>query len=517
MMLVLVLAAGLLAKQILCARIAVVDATQYYLPLAWAQMEGCPVDAQHPGIPPLYPIAVGELAKIVRRADDPAEVAGRLLSAGAALGLVVCVYFLAREFGNRRVALTAAGLTAVSRQITHVGAAVGPDMTYALLLAVFCLLLLRLARHWRWYLPVAMGVMAGLAALVRSEGMFLIPLAVLAALVLPWRPAARRLVRRAGVAGLTLLVVATIWWPRVAYVHSETGLYALDVRMYTLGPWKQDVDDRHTTPRSYVAAAPPERQKHHDLAYRAEETFENLLRVVGYVTWPLIIAYLVAGRRLFAVGRRQWLLLGVLVVELGIVAQVSLPKRYVTLVAGPAQVWGGLGAVALMERLRRWRPRLVTVGRELAGLALMLGGLSCLSLFSTSQGTRHSEMRALGTVARQRYGAGQVILSPRAEPIYYARGFRIKAPYPETPEQMGGQAKLRRLCREYDVDLIVTERDDPWNRWLGEQIAADALPGGAVVHAAEYDGSVSYLIDARALFDDVSDGQGGGARAEGQP
>ena len=81
----LVVAAGLLAKQITWSKIPTRDACGFYLPLAKAFAAGHSDAAQHPMVPPLYPLSMGLLARAVGFADDPAELAAQIISAVSVL------------------------------------------------------------------------------------------------------------------------------------------------------------------------------------------------------------------------------------------------------------------------------------------------------------------------------------------------------------------------------------------------------------------------------------------------
>jgi len=284
MSLVVLLAAGLLAKQIAGAKIATRDATAFYLPLADAAAEGDYAEAQHPIIPPVYPMLVGLTARLCWWADRPTELVGRLGSAVAVLGLTVCVFFLGRSAAHPRVGLVAAALTATNPRIIRLGAAVGPAMLYALLLAVTALLLTGYRPRGRLITAGGIGLLAALAALTRSEGIFLIPLALAVMLIVHLagpRP------RRLG-AGLLLAtaVMAGVLWPRAAYLHRKTGYPVLDARMLRVLPLPGRPDDPALwRPPIQVNVVPRPAPTQRDFAGRLEEAKEGLLDVLSRPSW----------------------------------------------------------------------------------------------------------------------------------------------------------------------------------------------------------------------------------------
>ena len=512
---VLVLAAGLLGRQLATASIASRDATGYYLPLAEAAAAGRWDRATHPAIPPLYPLATGVLSRALGRADDPQELAGRLISAVCALGLVAVVFRLGLAFGNRRVAAAAGLFAAGNLGITHFGAAVGPDVPYALGLAAFCLLAVGWQRDPRWPWAGGLGTLAAVAAMVRSEGVFLVPLAAGVVLLAPRPRGLAAWLRRGGCAVLLLAVAGAICWPRMAQMHAETGSYALDVRLVRFGrPDARPIDPARLAPPRQVGSIAPAPTIHpRPIGERAQEAFESITLIVGYVTCPLIVVWLAAGRGLLPGRKGHWLMLGVLACELAVLAVVGLGKRYVTIVAGPAQVWGALGAVTLAARLaprlRGRRGPALTPRREMLGLGLLAVALACLSLFSRAEGTRHRELRELGQAALKQFGPGQVLLAQSPEAPYYARGYIVRAaeldddaPRPPAP---AARAELLDVCRRFGVRLIVARAGRPGNAWLAGLIDRGRLPRASVAATARDGKAVAYLIDARKLFAEPTD------------
>jgi len=500
--LILLAALALLAKQMAFARVATADATGFYLPLARAFAAGEGDKAQSITIPPLYPTAVGLASRAFAWADDPCEQAGRAVSAAAAMALVALVYALGAELGSRRVGLVAAALTATNRAVIRIGAAVGPDMLYAALLAGLALLVVKYRARVRLAPAGAIGAVAALATLVRGEGFLLVGFACVATASAPMAAVPRRWGRRVLGVGLMLAVAAVIWLPRLDYMKRKTGWAVLDIRLANvLGRDQVGPDPRAgLMPMQLATEAVPAPKPAKSPGARVGEAVESLADVIGYASWALIVFWLVAGRRYLAKRPGRVLLAGMLAVELGVLATVVLGKRYVTIVTGPAQVWAALGAVALGECLRRRaasdQAATTTSRRLLAGLGVLLVVSAGVSLFSTNHGTRHAERRDLGRLARQRFGPDRIILTQGPQLPYYADARFIIA----TDPQMDAAA-LGALCRTHDVDLIELGTKDPSSQWLLERVTSSQLPAGALVAEQTSGKYTTYLIDARKLFE----------------
>ena len=487
------------------ARIATADATGYYLPLARAFAAGDGDEAQNIIIPPLYPMVVGFCSPAFAWADDPCEQAGRAVSAIAALALVVLVYALGAELGSRRVGLVAAALTATNRAVIRIGVAVGPDMFYAALLAGLALLVLKYRARARPALAGAIGAAAALAALVRSEGLLLVGFAGVAIALAPMAGARRRWGRRMLGVALMLAAAAVVWLPRLDYMKRKTGWAVLDIRLVNTLDRGRFEQDPHVwlMPRQVYTGTAHALKPAKPPGARVGEAVESLADVIGYASWPLIVFWLVAGRRHLAKRPGRVVLAAMLVMELGVLATVVLGKRYVTIVTGPAQVWAALGAVALGECLRRRaagaQAAAAVSRRLLAGLGVLLVVSAGVSLFSTNHGSRHTERRDLGRLARERLGRGRIILAQGPQLPYYADARFIIA----TDSRHGGEmdaVALGALCRTHDADLIELGTKSPSSRWLLEQITSARLPAGALVAERSGGEYTTYLIDARKLF-----------------
>jgi 4-amino-4-deoxy-L-arabinose transferase-like glycosyltransferase len=154
--------------------------------------------AEHP---PLYPIVLAGLAKLGGTSPDAQRLAGSAFGAGTIATLGV----LGRRLAGRRAGLMAAGLAAVYPVLVAADGALMSESLFGLLVALSLLAAYRLLETPSVGRAVALGVIAGLAALTRAEALLLLPLVLVPVLR---RPAG---LRAALVAILALAAVLTPW------------------------------------------------------------------------------------------------------------------------------------------------------------------------------------------------------------------------------------------------------------------------------------------------------------------
>ena len=674
--LVLLATVALLAKQIALARVPSDDAAGFYLPLARAAAEGEAAAGTSPTIPPLYPLAVGILGRALPEGEsDRYVLAGRLLSAAAALGLVACVYALGAATAGRRAAVAAAVLGGTNPWVARFGASVGPDMLYALAVTGAVLALVRYRARPRAAGALWIALLVGVAPLVRSEGLILLPLAAAGMLIRRPRPRARVAAHLA----LAACVIAAVWLPRLIDVRRHTGYAVLDIRLLRLLPdrgpgpaecsfrdvrliqppgppgdasaapaehavrfqadrlgkyaagqvdrgeafvedggrtlrlrgslWRQvplatriepgtvlefdfraaregdvqgvglDADDYLSPAATFRLAgsqrwglsdfadydtpgrwkryripvgrydigerdriffvndadlsarlaphrrwwqtltqvnAPERLAEPRPLAGRLQEAGESLIGVFGPATCVLALAWLCLRRRPGGPGGTQLLLAAMIAAELLAVARVKMDRRYVLAVTGLAQVFGGLGAVALAEAARRSAGRIGALGRslkvQLAGLALLGGAMAAMSLLGSNVDTRHAELRPIAIEALRTYGPGRVFVATSPRVAYYARGLYAAPPEPAPGNAGLSRRELELFCRETGAELIVLTRESgedagrPWSAWLDAEVAAGRAP---VAATARDDGETAYLIEVGELFGGPAPGASG--------
>jgi len=507
----LLVAAGLLAKQVVSARIATKDACGFYLPLAGEVQRGNRGSWQHPMIPPAYPLCTGLLARLVDSGDQPLELSGRLISAASVLVIVVLVYLIAASLFGRRVAVAAAALTAVNRWMIYFGASVGPDMMYGALAAGAVLCLVRYAQKPSAAWALGAAAASGAAALTRAEGVLLPVICVSTILVVGAFSKKRRTVRCVVHAGLLVAVVAVIFSPRLAYMHKRTGYYVLDVRAlqvlhgrgYKPDPtwWHMPIE----AGRIELGKAPAGKT----LAARLQEAGETLLMVIGPATWFFAGAWFFGKKNIPRRSTGQAIIATVIIAQVAVTAPIKMDRRYVAAVAGLAQIWGGLGLVVLAERMRGasgWAGRFGrSIRRQMVGLGLIMAAMACWSLLGSNAGLRHPQLRFLAKRIIRVAGEGRTVLADSPQVPYYAHGRYVVVAVRDSRTGTLEIGRILQICRDHEVDFIVAETGETWCRSLIEQ----AMPGGPAAESvvvqyrsdkkAKGRGKTSYLIDARRL------------------
>lgn len=511
---VLLIAAALVGKQICLARIVTRDAAGYYLPLAKAMAADGWGAAQHPTIPPLLPILAGWASRATGWADDPQELAGRLVSGVSFLCTVAGVYLVGCVVGGRRVGLTAAALTGCHPRLARLGAAVGPEMLYAAWLTFLVWLLLRYRREPTAGGALCVGGAAAMVALARSEGLFLCLLGLGIAVAVSLRRIRTLKLRAPGHVLILVAVVGAIWWPRLRAVHRLTGYYVLDARVMhlpgmadrTKAEWFRAPCQVLTEADRRRAPSPPAARPWRKTV---AEAWNNTVTGLGPVGMILAAVWFLPIGRMRVSRAEQLLPAAFVFLQVALILPVQYEARYLGPIAGLVQVWAGLGAVAFAERLREGKGAILRWGEsipmQLAVLAVVAVALACVSVFGTNQGTRHRELRTLGRRILRERGPGRVILARSAESAYYAAGKMLATANHLDDRGVLSRRRARRLRRDYGVDLIVVRHDAAWCPWLvrGAPRGGGMLvepPPEAVVARQGRGGVVVYVVDAaRAL------------------
>jgi 4-amino-4-deoxy-L-arabinose transferase-like glycosyltransferase len=185
--------------------------------------------------PPLFPLALAAVYEVVGTgsATDRWE-AGRLVEAALGALVVLLTCLIALRLWGRRVALIAAGIAAVYPPLVLVGSSLLSESLFIpfVLGSVLAALVYRDSGHrWRW--AVLSGVLAGLGALTRGNGIvLLVPLVMLVWGPRPWL-AWRSMRVPAALLAATLLTLAPWTIRNIEQFHAfvplttETG-YALE-------------------------------------------------------------------------------------------------------------------------------------------------------------------------------------------------------------------------------------------------------------------------------------------------
>lgn len=142
------------------------------------------------GHPPLYPLALS----VVSLLGGTSELSHRALGLGLGAVTIVLVGLLGRRAGGDRVGLVAAGLCAAYPLMIAVDGALMSETLYGPLIVLALLAAWRLIDRPGLLAALLTGVAIGIAALVRSEALLLVPLLAWPA---AWRGGAGRPARAA--------------------------------------------------------------------------------------------------------------------------------------------------------------------------------------------------------------------------------------------------------------------------------------------------------------------------------
>jgi 4-amino-4-deoxy-L-arabinose transferase-like glycosyltransferase len=153
--------------------------------------------------PPLFPAYLAVWTKLGAGSYKAHLVAGAFLGAGS----VAAIGAIGRRVGGAALGLVAAAVAAVYPNLILLDASLRSESLYVLLIALGLLAAYRVAERPSWQRSAWLGVAIGLAALTRSEAVFLVLLLGLPAVWLGAARGARLRPALAVVAGCALLLV----------------------------------------------------------------------------------------------------------------------------------------------------------------------------------------------------------------------------------------------------------------------------------------------------------------------
>jgi len=452
------------------------DAARHYLPQARTVQEGLSGEAFNPGIPPLYPVLAGLLARTI----GDVELACRLISVAAGLLAVTFVFLLGRRLGGDWAGVLSAALLAVHPYQCRFSAEVGPDMLAAALVVTVALCLVEYLRRPTWLTAVAIAVVLALLSLSRPEAFAYAVPTMLIMVLFPLAGRFRLELRRALHVGLLLGLLLLLCLPRLLWVYQRTHTWAIDVRQVTWPArlWQAVTDGSF----HYGQMAVWQRA---GLA-GVSDSLESLVASLGPVALVLGI-YAIWRRPACVRSRLLWvpglfILFGILLVLVG----NRLSKRYLLAAGALWQLWGGAGLAVLAElvvsRIRSPRAK----ARRIALAGLVAAGLCVTQLpwaIVPLKASRRSE-RALGEWIRQNLGAGQRIMSRDPISTWYAQACQIRWLSMRYPKLWS--RKLVTYARDHDVRLVVFDADfrDAYPA-ISAEITEGARPYGPVLHQVQ--------------------------------
>ena len=460
------------------------DSLALYVPLAQSVARGDVRALAHPLVQPVYPALVGATSRIFWWCTYPVELAGRAVSLVCFVALVLAVFSLARRLCGRRAAIAAAALTAVSPVVVPFSSRIGPETLFALIVVGVVRLAILAGQTRKMRHVVALYAVAALGGLVRTEGLLLLPLAVLALRVLnshkrqaPAPPA------RAARLLAIVTVVLLAYGPRCLLVQRETGWFVPDIRIARLFMARGDVPE-HYRDRQNGDAGPlaesiastihlPNHERNKgDTPWRNIDSTETILNLL--LAGLVVIGLWDRARRRRL--RREMLvvlmvcgcLLGIYLL-LWVMQSVAFQSRQLVNVSGLLMPWAGAGILVLRGR-RAASVGLVVIQRHprlmraqwFSPSWTVRGVLIALVVVMTSQVVKFKHRdhhREAGRFILRRQGAGARILAISGQATFYARGTHLPIPvYPIAPYLKPiTLQQLCTICRQSRADYVIAD------------------------------------------------------------
>ncbi|HUW81881.1 MAG TPA: glycosyltransferase family 39 protein [Phycisphaerae bacterium] len=486
---ILILAAAVRAALVAGAVSVSRDAARYYLPQALAVREGLSTEAFHAGIPPLYPLLAGLLARMI----GDVELACRFISVAAGLTAVTFLFMLSRRLGGDWAAVLSAALLAFHPYQCRFSAEVGPDMLAAALVITVALCLVEYLRRPRWLAAAAIGVALALLSLSRPEAFAYAVPTMLIMVLFPLAGRFRFEPRRVLHVGLLLGLLVLLCLPRLLWVYQRTHTWAIDVRQiaWPARLWRAVTDGTF----QYGQMAVWQRE---GLA-GVGDSLESLVASLGPVA--LVLGIFAIWRRAACVrSRLLWvpgllILFGILLVLVG----NRISKRYLLAAGALWQLWGGAGLTVLVElvvsRVRSPQAK----ARRVVLPCLVAAGLCVAQLpwaLVPLKASRRSE-RVLGEWIRQNLGAGQRIMSRDPISTWYAQASQVRWLSMRYPKRWS--RKLVTYARDHDVRLVVFDADfsDAYPGIFAE-VTEGVPPYGPILHQVQDKHGPLTLVQLRA-------------------
>ena len=194
--------------------------------------------------PPLHSILVAA-ASFLGRTDDLLAVVS-VVAALLGVLLVPAVYFLACQVFERRTALVAALLTAVSPHLLWISRSPEAEITYTFFLTLSLAFFTLMIKRHAWLHAVATGLCFALAYLARSEG-FLVMMLVMAA-VLATQGGRNDRVRLFGLCLLTLAVFTLAASPYLLFLKKNYGSWVISPKTAYVLTWMKTHTYQETKP-----------------------------------------------------------------------------------------------------------------------------------------------------------------------------------------------------------------------------------------------------------------------------
>ncbi len=529
----LVALAGLTTRVLLAmAAVAVSrDAAADYLPLARHWQHGVASKAFAGGIPPLYPILTGYLARIVGNV----EPAGRIVSIVGGMLVLLFVFLLAYRLAGRRTALIALALVAFHPYLCEHAADVGTDSLAAgFLVGTVYGVCAYLVTFSFWNVLLAAAMLAGLA-LTRPEGFAYAPIALLVMLFWPTatpdrtadketrrqgdketvggQPAAHREIggrsffaRRTRHVGLLVLILLGLCVPRLISVHRKTGTWALDTRQRT---WSARI-------LKALRTGEPSYGQWRIWSKGGLDAAGRTIEATGAAFGPAGLLFgiygLFAARRL---RRRRAAMVIVLFVLYGYVLILvgnRISKRYLLGPAAMWQVWTAIGIVLLFLRVRvllarrtgshaasgtrkpeglKWHPGRMRRLPVTAGLII-----ACLQLPWAARRLHAPSLadRRMGEWIAANFPPGTRIMAMDPIAPWYGQAVKVNLPIFK-PSRLTPMAMALRANQVSAAVILVDARGPIWCPDIWPRLQRGQWRYGRILHTETGGSHTLYLLD----------------------
>lgn len=191
--------------------------------------------------PPAYPYVLGGVYAIAGEESGPQ--AGRVLGVILGVGAVVITFLLGRAIWGERVGLLAAGIVALAPPFVFQAAALATEPLFLLFEIGVLFAVVRARQHdLDLRLAAVAGVLCGLAALTRSNGILLVLPAMVG--VLSLTPLHWRSFLPPVVVGVAALLTVTPWLVRNAIVFDEPVGLSTQAGFAIAGAYSEDSESR---------------------------------------------------------------------------------------------------------------------------------------------------------------------------------------------------------------------------------------------------------------------------------
>jgi len=450
------------------------DARAFYVPLARLAAQGDVRALSNPLIQPGYPVLVGVTSRIFWWHTYPVELAGRTVSLVCFVALVLVVFSLTRRLCGRRAALAAAALTAVTPVVVTYSSRIGPETLFALIVTGVVRLAILAGQTQKMRHIVALYALAALGGMVRTEGMLLLPLAVLAMRVLhsQKRTSLPTPPRTAHLLAIVTVVLLT-YGPRCVLVQRSMGWFVPDVRIARLFMKRGDVPefyrgfehgDAGPLARRIASAIhlPDQENNRGDRPWKGIGSTETILELM---LAALVVIGLLDRARRRRLRREMIVVLGVCGCLLAgyfllwILQSTAFQSRQLVNVSGLLIPWAGAGLLATQRLLRRSRLMRVRGFRPAWVVRGMLIVLVVAMAYRTVRFKHRDHHRKAGQFILRRHGAEARILSTSGQAAFYAHGTHLPLPVHPIPPYCKPITlqQLRTICHQSGADYLIAD------------------------------------------------------------